>query len=223
MSNNSKQKSVLSVNPNKHIGKEISTKKYYNLISTFLCYGFIVNMLMVANLGDFARTIHPLLFILIYLITTFIGVIIMSNSKNSFITFIGYNFIILPVGLLLATCLPSFSLNDIAWAFGITLIVTLGIMIISNIFPNIFRSMGKGLFISLLLILVIEISLLLFGIHLGWIDYICCIIFSLYIGYDWVKAGDNYKSTTTAILAAANLYLDIINLFLRLLNIKSND
>ena len=69
MSNNSKQKSVLSVNPNRHIGKEISIKKYYNLISTFLGYGFIVNMLMVANLGDFARTIHPLLFILIYLLT----------------------------------------------------------------------------------------------------------------------------------------------------------
>ena len=50
------------------------------------------------------------------------------------------------------------------------------------------------------------------GVFTGWINFIACLIFSLYIGYDWVKAGDNYKSTTTAVLAAADLYLDIINL-----------
>ena len=61
------------------------------------------------------------------------------------------------------------------------------------------------------------------GVFTGWINFIACLIFSLYIGYDWVKAGDNYKSTTTAVLAAADLYLDIINLFIRILNIKDSD
>ena len=42
---------------------------------------------------------------------------------------------------------------------------------------------------------------------------------ALYIGYDWVRANSVQRTTTNAIAAASALYLDIINIFLRLLRI----
>lgn len=51
-------------------------------------------------------------------------------------------------------------------------------------------------------------------------------IFSLYIGYDWVKAQMYVKTVDNAVDSALDIYLDIINLFLQLLRIlgsKNND
>lgn len=223
MSNETKRKKNFTIDANRHIGREISEKTYYNLIAIFLSYGFILNMLMVVFLGDFARTINPIAFYIGYFVSAITGIIIAYNSKSTFSSFLGYNLIVLPIGLLLAICLPSYSLNNIAWAFGTTMIVTIGMMIISNIFPKVFRSLGKALFISLILVLIIEIISMLIGVFPGWINGICCILFSLYIGYDWSKAGDNYKTTTNAMLVTIDLYLDIINLFINLLDIKSNN
>ena len=50
---------------------------------------------------------------------------------------------------------------------------------------------------------------------------------ALYIGVDWVRANSVQRTTTNAIAAASALYLDIINIFLRVLRIlarsRSND
>ena len=45
------------------------------------------------------------------------------------------------------------------------------------------------------------------------------IIFSLYIGYDWHVAQSYSKTVDNAIDSAIDLYLDLINLFLRILDI----
>lgn len=214
-------KDVISLK--RRIGTEVSERTYYNLIGLFLSYGFIVNILMVAFLGDFARTMHIGAFLIFYFVSSIAGIVIMNKSKSTLTSFIGYNLLVTPIGLLLASALPNYKLSDIAFAFGTTLFVTMGMIIISNIKPKVFRNMGSGLLISLLLLIIVEIIMAILGVFTGWINFIACLIFSLYIGYDWVKAGDNYKSTTTAVLAAADLYLDIINLFIRILNIKDSD
>lgn len=206
----------------REVGKEVSERTYYNLIGAFLSYGFIVNIIMVATLGTFARSINSALFIVGYFISCFLGCVIMNKYDNALLGFIGYNMIVVPIGLLLAMALPDYNLNDIAFAFFTTLIVTIGMIVVSNIKPAFFRDLGSGLLVSLTLLIVVEVILALFGLFPGWIDVIACGIFCLYIGYDWVRAGENYKSVSTAILISADLYLDIINLFISILNIKSS-
>ena len=44
-------------------------------------------------------------------------------------------------------------------------------------------------------------------------------IFSLYIGFDWSRAQVMSKTLDNAVDAAVQIYLDIINLFIRLLKI----
>ena len=56
-------------------------------------------------------------------------------------------------------------------------------------------------------------------IHREWIDWAVVFIFCGYIGYDWGRANRIPKTVDNAIDSAAALYMDIINLFLRILRI----
>lgn len=203
------------------IGKEVSDRTYYNTIGGLLSYGFIVNMIMVATMGDMVRTVNIWAFLIAYFVSCFAGSMLIFSSRSAVVEFIGYNLIVIPIGALLAICLPEYNLNDIAAAFATTLVVTFAMIIISNLNPNWFRSLGKGLLTSLFLLIVVECVFAILGFYSTIIDIIACGIFCLYIGYDWVKASENYKSINTAIMAAASLYLDIINLFIRILSIIS--
>ena len=106
--------------------------------------------------------------------------------------------------------------------FGITAVVTLTMMLLSSFFPDFFASntMGKILGITLLVTIIIELILLITGAgSLGIIDYIVVLIFCGYIGYDWAKANMGEKTVDKAVDAAAMLYVDIANLFLRIMRI----
>ena len=63
------------------------------------------------------------------------------------------------------------------------------------------------------------IEIFVFGIHHGILDWIVVLIFCGYIGYDWSRANQIPKTIDNAIDSAAALYMDIINLFLRILRI----
>ena len=52
-------------------------------------------------------------------------------------------------------------------------------------------------------------------------DWIVALIFCGYIGLDWVRAQSIPKNANNAIDSVVALYLDIINLFVRLLSIMS--
>lgn len=55
--------------------------------------------------------------------------------------------------------------------------------------------------------------------YFGLIDYIAAAIFSLYIGYDMYRSTQVQRTVTNALHISVSLYLDIINLFLSLINI----
>jgi FtsH-binding integral membrane protein len=74
------------------------------------------------------------------------------------------------------------------------------------------------LLVSLLIGLIVS-----FFLSSTWLDWIFIIIFSLYVGYDWAMAQEDEPTFGNAVKHAANLYLDIVNLFLRLLSIKGED
>ena len=51
------------------------------------------------------------------------------------------------------------------------------------------------------------------------IDYAVALIFCGYIGLDWCRAQQYPKTLDNAIDSAADIYLDIVNLFIRILSI----
>ena len=63
------------------------------------------------------------------------------------------------------------------------------------------------------------IAAFVFHTYLGVLSWVGVVIFSLYIGYDWARANTCAPTLDNAVDLAANLYLDIINLFLRILSL----
>ena len=57
------------------------------------------------------------------------------------------------------------------------------------------------------------------GADLAIIDYLVILIFCGYIGFDWARANQGEKTVDKAVDAAAYLYVDIANLFLRIMRI----
>ena len=93
-------------------------------------------------------------------------------------------------------------------------------MLVATLLPDTFLSMGKTLFISLLVCIVVDLlAIFIFHIDLIVIDYAVTFIFALFVGYDWARANRCVKTVDNAVDCAAELYIDIINLFIRILSI----
>ncbi|MDD5949520.1 MAG: Bax inhibitor-1 family protein, partial [Lachnospiraceae bacterium] len=76
---------------------------------------------------------------------------------------------------------------------------------------------------SLLVCIVVDLIALILGQDLVIVDYAVTFIFTLFVGYDWARANACAKTLDNAVDCAAELYLDIINLFLRILSILGRD
>lgn len=204
----------------------ISHEMYNLIIGGVLMYGFLVNCFMTAFLGDsimsFVYT-NPIAFFVSYIVMVIAGVFMVKKSDNPAISFVGYNLIVVPLGMVIASTLTLYGMagysTTITYAFAITAGVTLLMMFVSSIYPDFFLSLGRTLGITLLITLVIEIIMLIAGVGLGIIDYIVVLIFCGYVGYDWAKANEMPKTVDNAIDSASELYVDIANLFLRILRI----
>lgn len=207
--------------------EEISSTKYNMIIAGVLFYGFIVNCFMVTFCYDIAASIayNGIVFYLLYFVLVLAGSFMIHGSKNPVISFVGYNFIVLPLGIVLTVIINAYSSagyqDIITTAFAITAIVTLAIMAISSVVPDFFLSMGRTLWITLLVTVIVELILMFLGAPLAILDYIVVALFCCYIGYDWARANRCAKTVDNAVDCASELYIDIINLFLRILRILS--
>jgi len=89
-----------------------------------------------------------------------------------------------------------------------------------SLLPAFFERIGRALGVVLLIVIVVEFSaIFVFGLDRNVIDWIIAIVFCGYIGYDWVRANRIPKTLDNAVDSAAALYIDIVNLFLRILRI----
>lgn len=205
----------------------LSVRNYNLVMGLCILYGFIVNAIMVTTMGPMVKNMNYLVFIIGYFICVIAGSAISAKSTNPLYSFIGYNLICLPIGILLTICLPTYDPTIIVRAAVATAAVTVLMIILSQIYPDFFSKLGRTLFFALLATIIVEFVLILCGASTTWIDYIVVAIFSLYIGYDFHKAQEYPKTLDNAVDSAIDLYLDIINLFIRLLKIfarsSSND
>lgn len=199
---------------------EISSKKYNLIIGGCLFWGFVINTLMCLLFTEQILKLNVLAVIVVYFISCFAGIQINKSSTNPIISFIGYNMIVLPIGTILTIVLNEYSVISIGYAFLITTIVVMGMIIASIVKPDFFLRLGNVLCFSLVIVLIVQIVLLLTNTYTPKpLDYVVALIFSLFVGYDWAKAHKKQKTVDNAVDSACELYVDIINLFLRILRI----
>lgn len=200
----------------------ISERSFMGSIGAFIGYGLIVTYIMAAF---FAPAIPSLGFLIgVGLVIPLIGCFIAMND-NLPISFIGYNMIVLPIGLCLGPIANGIDPTIVQDAALITSIITGLMMFAGYTYPNLFKNLGGVLFYSLLGLVIVRVLQMFIPALAGLtiIDYIAAGIFSVYIGYDMYRASTVGRTYTNALHIAVSLYLDIINLFLSLVSIFSDN
>ena len=156
------------------------------------------------------------------MVCAFAGIRIASRSRNPVVSFLGYNLLVVPFGLMISTLVQAYGGLDaqvVRDAFVYTLLITLGMMATVMIAPNLYQKLGGVLLGCLVGLLLAEIVLLLFRVDQVVTDWIAAGLFSLYIGYDIYRSQQFPKTVDNAVDSALDIYLDIANLFIRLLSI----
>ena len=138
-----------------------------------------------------------------------------------------YSFV---TGLTFSTIFVAYRIDSIIMVFGITAL-TFAIMALVGTFTNIdLTKLGTILFMGLLGIIIASIINIFLGsqtLDLG-IIIIGIVIFTLYIAYDVQKVkyiAQTLEEDKAAIICAFELYLDFINLFIKIIRLfgKSRD
>lgn len=149
------------------------------------------------------------------------------QSMTAKILFCLYSFL---TGLTFSFIFVAFKMDSIVFVFGITSLV-FAIMALIGKFTNInLTKLGTILFMGLIGIIIASIINIFVGsetFDLG-ITILGIVIFTLYVAYDVQKIkyiAQTLEEEKAAIICAFELYLDFINLFIKLLRLfgKSKD
>jgi FtsH-binding integral membrane protein len=202
-------------------GAVISDAAYNLCIGLVLFWGLSVNWLMVRHIETaWIQDINLWVFLIGYFASCFYGVHLFNTSSDPFVSFIGYNFVVVPFGLIVNLVVSRYEPALVLEAIQTTAGVTLVMMILGGMFPKFFQEIIGTLTIALLAVIIIElIQILVFKKVPEWIDWAVAGLFCGYIGYDWGRAQRIPKTLDNAVDSAAAIYMDIINLFLRILRI----
>ena len=212
-------------------GAQVLTDSAYNrMIGLMLIYGFGVNALITyftrvpilnmvySNSGRFSTIF--LLFLVAYFALCIGGNAVMRKAETTARCFLGYSMIVVPVGLVVSVGTSVYDPDLITRAMFLTCIVSAGMMLLGILRPDFFFRIGTSLGCALGVAIIVElVSSLIFRRSVTVLDWIIVVIMSLYVGYDWARANALQKTAHNAIVVSASLYLDIINIFLRILRI----
>lgn len=202
----------------------LSDRAYNAVIIGVLLYGITLNVILCMRVGDIYNYISPGAFLLLYLVCAIAGIILSAKSHNPAVSFLGYNLVAVPLGLAISTLVAMYGgigSKVVTMAFVYTGLICIGMLGAAVAFPELFKKLGGALFGCLIGLFVCEILLLIFRVNQDITDWFAAGLFSLYIGYDVYRSQQFAKTVDNAVDCALDIYLDIANLFIRILSILS--
>ncbi len=202
------------------VGAQISDRAYNATIGLTLVWGLIINVLMATVFVRQIFSLNYLAVLAVYFIGSLGCSFICYRATSPIVGFAAFTGLAASMGLLLTYFVAYFTGTSVAYAVISTCLVAFIMVLLSMLYPNFFLSLGRTLMVSLLVCIGIEvIGGLIFRLPLGIMDYAVALIFCGFIGFDWSRAQMYPKTTTNAIACAADIYVDIVNLFIRILEI----
>lgn len=211
--------------------RQLSPRMFNFIVSGLIFLGFCVMGLGTYYTGSmaFARMMATgsgaLGFIVGTLVGTVVGIVVMSagaKRQSSAISLVGYAVFAASFGLMSSTALIAYDLPTINTAFAATAAITAVFGVLGVTFPQFFKRVSGVLCGVLFALLVVEIVLAFAGVSQTITDYIVVVVFAGFIGYDTYRATQVEPTLPNAVMAATDLFLDIINVFIRILDIVGN-
>lgn len=154
------------------------------------------------------------------------GVFIAHSSDNPVVSVLGYSLVAGPFGLLLGPVLAMYESSSITTVFALTCLVVLVLGLVGVMIPNNLAPWGLWLTGGLLLIIIAQFMLPVlasFGLPVSeamtLIDWIALVIFGGLVIFDLNRAVRLPFTHDNAIDSAVAIYLDFINIFIRLLSL----
>ena len=156
------------------------------------------------------------------LVVTIVGMVIMSvaaGKQSAGMSLVGYVLFAGAFGFTASLALVTYDLPTINTAFAATAAITLVFGALGVTFPQFFKRVYGIGFGILLAVILVELVLMFTGVSQTITDWIVVVVFAGFIGYDTYMATQVPPTLPNAVLAASNLFVDIINVFLRILDI----
>ena len=201
-------------------GRMLTETGYNFVIGLVLVWGILIDCVMAAYFTPAILQLNYLAVLIIYLIGSLGCTYIVYKSDNPAVSFLGFTGLAVCMGLLLTFYVSAYDVASVSQAFMATGIVTIVMVIGATLFPAFFRKLGGGLTIALIASIIVElIAGLIFRLNLTFMDYAIVLIFCGYIGFDWSRAQAYPKTLDNAIDSAADIYVDVVNVFIRILSI----
>ena len=205
-------------------GVQLNETTYNLTIGLTLLWGIVLNVLMAMFLTPFILGMNYILILVIYLAGSIGCTMLVYKSSSPAVSFLAFTGLAISMGLLLTYYLTAFSGQLITDAFLMTAIITVAMMLAATLFPAVFASIGRGLGAALIITIIVEVlATFIFRRNLAVTDYVVVLIFCGYVGYDWAKAQAYPKTMDNAIDSAADIYVDVVNIFIRILSIMSKN
>lgn len=201
--------------------QELTTKKYNIIIGLVLLWGVSVNAVVCAVFPDVfmkwdARTVFG-----VYSVLATVGVCMSIFISNAFVSFLGFNLVVLPLGIPLSIALKMFGNSMVVHTFSLATMLTIMMLVVAVLKPEIFESSETMIIVSIVAILIFETVINLSGGVPGhWWDGLVAFLFSTYIGVSWTRAQKRDKTVDNAVDSPVRMYLDFINLFVRVIGSK---
>lgn len=160
--------------------------------------------------------------ILAMFIVPFVAIFAMGFAKskeNLPVMVISYLAFVATFGGTTAIALTYYELPTITAAFGITLFLSLVFAFLGFVMPQVFQRAMPIAMVGLLVVIVAEVIMMLMGVQQTLTDYIVIGIFCIITGYDYYRAANDTPTVTNAIWHACDVFLDAVNILLRVLSI----
>jgi len=200
----------------------VEDRTYNMAMGGTVLYGLIVNAVICNVAGDIYTYVNPIVFLIGYFALCIAGMAITYGSQSPVVSFIGYNLVVLPVGLVVSSAVyyaGGLGSEVVSQAFLYTILITAVMVALSISFPNFFSKLGGVLFTALIGLLISGFIIMIVGASTLLHAYIGAAIFSLYIGFDFWRSQQYEKTINNAIHCSLDIYMDVVNLFLRLIRI----
>ena len=199
----------------------VSPERYNLILGGTLLWGFVMNVLFCLLFSRAVARIDFSWILVPYAVLALAGILLNTFSHKPLWSFVGYNLVVLPLGLVLSALIAEEGSAAVRETFQITAAVAAGMLLLSNWKPDFFSRLGPCLLGALLIAVAAELLTYFLGGGLVLTNALVALIFCGYIGYDWARAQQRPKTADNAIDSACALYLDIINLLLRVLASRS--
>ncbi len=209
-------------------GKLISKRAYFATMGALMLLGFGFVALtywittstsmfdkLLENETGFGTILALILAPIVGIIVTLVG----KKKRSLGLSVVGYILVVGCLGFTTGILLPLYDLSSIFGALVATLVVAAVFTVLGMLFPELFAKLNGVLFGVLIGAVLGALICTFMRLPMVWYNWVILVVFAGFIGHDTYKAANDEPTVANAVWHAVDIWVDLINIFLQLLDI----